>query len=112
MYGLNFVSFPTLNDVQNLAVTETECESVTLQNAELVRELQMYKSAAVPLETKPRTMVTRVSRPPLVALNQSARPPPPPPACFTLSTMVLVALLVASIGFTAMRFRAFDHARW
>ena len=33
-------------------------------------------------------------------------------ACFTLSTMVLVALLVASIGFTAMRFRAFDHARW
>jgi hypothetical protein len=33
-------------------------------------------------------------------------------ACFTLSTMVLVALLIASIGFTAMRFRAFDHARW
>lgn len=33
-------------------------------------------------------------------------------ACFTLSTMVLVALVVASIGFTAMRFRAFDHARW
>jgi hypothetical protein len=33
-------------------------------------------------------------------------------ACFTLSTMVLVALLVASLGFAAMRFRAFDHARW
>lgn len=33
-------------------------------------------------------------------------------ACFTLSTMVLVALLVAGIGFAAMRFRAFDHARW
>jgi hypothetical protein len=33
-------------------------------------------------------------------------------ACFTLSTMVLVALLIAGIGFTAMRFRAFDHARW
>ncbi len=33
-------------------------------------------------------------------------------ACFTLSTMVLVALLVASVGFAAMRFRAFDHARW
>lgn len=33
-------------------------------------------------------------------------------ACFTLSTMVLVALMLAGIGFTAMRFRAFDHARW
>ena len=33
-------------------------------------------------------------------------------ACFTLSTMALVALMLAGIGFTAMRFRAFDHARW
>jgi hypothetical protein len=33
-------------------------------------------------------------------------------ACFTLSTMVLVALMLAGVGFTAMRFRAFDHARW
>ena len=33
-------------------------------------------------------------------------------ACFTLSTMVLVALMLASLGFAAMRFRAFDHARW
>jgi hypothetical protein len=33
-------------------------------------------------------------------------------ACFTLSTMVLVALMLASIGFAAMRFRVFDHARW
>jgi len=33
-------------------------------------------------------------------------------ACFTLSTMVLVALMLAALGFAAMRFRAFDHARW
>jgi len=33
-------------------------------------------------------------------------------ACFTLSTMVLVALMLASVGFAAMRFRVFDHARW
>lgn len=32
-------------------------------------------------------------------------------ACFTLSTVVLVALMVAGIGFAAMRWRAFDHAR-
>ncbi|MGE0797458.1 MAG: hypothetical protein AB7G13_23085 [Lautropia sp.] len=33
-------------------------------------------------------------------------------ACFTLSTIVLVALLVAGVGFAAMRLRAFDHGRW
>lgn len=33
-------------------------------------------------------------------------------ACFTLSTVVLVALLLASIGFTAMRLRLFEHSRW
>ncbi|KAF7376077.1 hypothetical protein MSAN_00022500 [Mycena sanguinolenta] len=57
-----------------LVATETECESVTSQNAELVRELQMYKSTSVPSENKPRTLVTRVSRPPLVALNLTTAP--------------------------------------
>jgi hypothetical protein len=33
-------------------------------------------------------------------------------ACFTLSTIVLVALMVAALGFAAMRLRRFDHARW
>ena len=33
-------------------------------------------------------------------------------ACFTLSTVVLVALLIAGIGFAAMRWRAFDHGRF
>jgi hypothetical protein len=33
-------------------------------------------------------------------------------ACFTLSTVVLIALMLAGIGFAAMRLRAFDHARW
>jgi hypothetical protein len=33
-------------------------------------------------------------------------------ACFTLSTVVLVALMLAAIGFTAMRLRLFDHSRW
>ena len=33
-------------------------------------------------------------------------------ACFTLSTVVLIALMLAGIGFAAMRLRVFDHARW
>ncbi|KAJ6499380.1 hypothetical protein C8R45DRAFT_821070 [Mycena sanguinolenta] len=57
-----------------LVATETECESVASQNAELVRELQMYKPTSVPSENKPRTAVTRVSRPPLVAFNSSTTP--------------------------------------
>ncbi|KAJ7262257.1 hypothetical protein B0H12DRAFT_322600 [Mycena haematopus] len=54
-----------------LAAAETDCESVALQNADLFRELQLYKPVSVPLENKPRTLVTRISRPPLVALNSS-----------------------------------------
>src|SRR5690606_38774672 len=46
------------------------------------------------------------------ASDAMASPPLIAGACFTLSTMVLVALMIAGIGFTAMRFRAFDHARW
>ena len=33
-------------------------------------------------------------------------------ALFTLATMVLVALMLAGLGFAAMRLRAFDHERW
>ncbi|KAJ6593823.1 hypothetical protein B0H19DRAFT_1092162 [Mycena capillaripes] len=54
-----------------LAVAVVECESVTSHNTELIRELEIYKSASVPLENKPRTIVTRISRPPLTVLNQS-----------------------------------------
>ncbi|KAJ7096402.1 hypothetical protein C8R44DRAFT_889709 [Mycena epipterygia] len=54
-----------------LAVNVLECESITVHNAELIRELEMYKSASVPMENKPRTLVTRVYRPPLSALNHT-----------------------------------------
>ncbi|KAJ7188351.1 hypothetical protein C8R46DRAFT_877187 [Mycena filopes] len=57
-----------------LAVAVVECDTATAQNAELVRELDIYKSASVPLENKPRTVVTRISRPPLSTLNQSTPP--------------------------------------
>ncbi|KAJ7925221.1 hypothetical protein B0H13DRAFT_2654390 [Mycena leptocephala] len=57
-----------------LAVSVVEYESVTSHNAELIRELEMYKSASVPVENKPRTIVTRISRPPLSTLNQATLP--------------------------------------
>ncbi|KAJ7045434.1 hypothetical protein C8F04DRAFT_1064761 [Mycena alexandri] len=57
-----------------LAVTVVECETAAAHNVELVRELEMYKSASVPLENKPRTVVTRISRPPLSNFNYSTPP--------------------------------------
>lgn len=56
---------------QKFTVSAVELESMTARNAELIRELEMYKSASVPLDDKPRTIVTRISRPPLSVLNQS-----------------------------------------
>ncbi|KAJ7783052.1 hypothetical protein B0H16DRAFT_1658450 [Mycena metata] len=57
-----------------LAVTVVECETAAAHNVELLRELEMYKSASVPLESKPRTLVTRISRPPLSNLNHTTPP--------------------------------------
>ncbi|KAJ7703281.1 hypothetical protein B0H17DRAFT_1194478 [Mycena rosella] len=59
-----------------LAITEAECESVAAHNVELLRELEMYKSASVPMQNKPRTIVTRISRPPLASLNHSTATAP------------------------------------
>ncbi|KAJ7680245.1 hypothetical protein DFH06DRAFT_1076820 [Mycena polygramma] len=54
-----------------LAVVMIEHESITSHNAELTRELDIYKSTSVLSENKPRTAITRISRPPLSVLNQS-----------------------------------------
>ncbi|KAK7057279.1 hypothetical protein R3P38DRAFT_2840380 [Favolaschia claudopus] len=55
-----------------LAVTESEYDLVAAQNVEFIRELEVYKSASVPLDSKPRTNITRVGRPPLAPLNHIA----------------------------------------
>ncbi|KAJ7209499.1 hypothetical protein GGX14DRAFT_520769 [Mycena pura] len=55
-----------------LALTVVDLESARSQNAEFVRELEVYKS--VPSDDKSRTVVTRILRPPLSALNQSTPP--------------------------------------
>ncbi|KAJ7594855.1 hypothetical protein C8J56DRAFT_927788 [Mycena floridula] len=46
-------------------------ENAVVQNDDLQRELEMYKSVMVPMENKPRTHITRVKRQPLVNVNQS-----------------------------------------
>ncbi len=50
-------------------MTTKDKEAVEAENDELRRELELYKSVAVPAEVKPRTFVTRVSRTPLANHN-------------------------------------------
>lgn len=56
---------------QKLVTAVREHETALSQNDELVHELDMYKSVMVPVESKSRTNITRVVRPPLGNLNQS-----------------------------------------
>ncbi|KAF8972978.1 hypothetical protein BDZ97DRAFT_1912579 [Flammula alnicola] len=48
-----------------------EQENVAAQNDELQHELDMYTSVRVPLDSKPRTNITRIGRAPLVNLAHS-----------------------------------------
>jgi hypothetical protein len=55
---------------QKIAQLAREHENASAQNNELQNELDMYKSVRVPLESKPKTNLTRIGRP-LVNLAQS-----------------------------------------
>ena len=48
-----------------------EQENVVAENGDLQQELEMYKSVMVPVEHRPRTNITRVTRAPFVNLTQS-----------------------------------------
>lgn len=54
---------------QKIAEVTREQESLKIHNGELEHELYTYKS--VRLDDKPRTNITRITRPPLVNLTQS-----------------------------------------
>ncbi|KAJ3756261.1 hypothetical protein EV360DRAFT_95794 [Lentinula raphanica] len=53
-----------------LLASTRENEAITNYNQNLHKELEMYKSVAVPYELKPGTKFTRMTRPPLVHLNR------------------------------------------
>ncbi|KAJ3713303.1 hypothetical protein C8R42DRAFT_294117 [Lentinula raphanica] len=55
-----------------LLASTRENEAITNHNQNLHKELEMYKSVAVPYELKPGTKFTRMTRPPLVNLNRDA----------------------------------------
>ena len=54
---------------KRIAEMAREQESLATQNGDLEHELHMYKSVRV--DSKPRTNITRVARPPLVNLTHS-----------------------------------------
>ncbi|KAF5370770.1 hypothetical protein D9758_001834 [Tetrapyrgos nigripes] len=57
---------------QKLTASTRSLEAVTDLNNELQQELDTYKSVMVPPENKPKTNMTRVTRPPLLNLNQGS----------------------------------------
>lgn len=59
---------------QTLLLTTRDKETVISENDELRHELELYKSVGVPVDFKPRTTVTRVTRAPLVSQNLNALP--------------------------------------
>lgn len=56
---------------QQIGLLVNEQENAAAQREALEHELDMYKSVQVPLESKPRTHITRVGRAPLVSLAAS-----------------------------------------
>jgi hypothetical protein len=48
-----------------------ERETIVTENGDLQHELDMYKSVVVPIEHRPRTNITRVTRAPFANLTQS-----------------------------------------
>ncbi|KAH7921391.1 hypothetical protein BV22DRAFT_1038704 [Leucogyrophana mollusca] len=64
---------------QKLLVCTRERDTVTAANDDLRQELGMYTSAMIPIDSKPRTGLTRITRPPLGSQNlnvtSQTRPP-------------------------------------
>lgn len=56
-------------------------DAISAANEDLQHEIMMYKSVAVPEDSKPRTNLTRLTRPPLTtqSLNTMAATTIPPP---------------------------------
>lgn len=59
--------------VQKLLVCTRERDTLIASNNDLCREIELYKSSVVPIESKPRSQFIRVSRPPLTNQSLNAR---------------------------------------
>ncbi|KAF8554176.1 hypothetical protein OG21DRAFT_1121424 [Imleria badia] len=58
---------------QRLLVCTRERDTLVASNDDLRHEIELYKSSVVPLESKPRSLFIRVSRPPLTNQSLNAR---------------------------------------
>ncbi|KAF8444575.1 hypothetical protein L210DRAFT_3394019, partial [Boletus edulis BED1] len=58
---------------QKLLVCVRECDTLAASNEDLRHEIDVYKSSVVPIDSKPRSLFIRVSRPPLANQSLNAR---------------------------------------
>ncbi|KAG1858176.1 hypothetical protein F4604DRAFT_1659264 [Suillus subluteus] len=66
---------------QKLLVCTRDRDAISAANEDLLHEIMMYKSVAVPEDNKPRTNLTRVTRPPLMSQSISIVAATPIPPC-------------------------------
>lgn len=63
----------TFDCIQKLLACTRERDTVAASNDELRHEIELYKSSAVAIDSKPRSLFIRVSRPPLTNQSLNAR---------------------------------------
>jgi DNA repair exonuclease SbcCD ATPase subunit len=78
---------------QKLLACTRDRDAISAANEDLLHEIMMYKSVAVPEDNKPRTNLTRVTRPPLTSQSINIVAVSPVPPCASPDALVKATVL-------------------
>lgn len=78
---------------QKLLVCIRDRDTISAANEDLLHEIMMYKSVAVPGDSKPRTNLTRVTRPPLMSQSMNVVATTSIPPCVASDALITATVL-------------------
>ncbi|KAG2146017.1 uncharacterized protein EDB93DRAFT_497784 [Suillus bovinus] len=78
---------------QKLLVCTRDRDAISAANEDLLHEIMMYKSVAVPGDSKPRTNLTRVTRPPLTSQSMNIVAATSAPPCAASDALIKATVL-------------------
>ncbi|KAG1808221.1 uncharacterized protein BJ212DRAFT_1449095 [Suillus subaureus] len=78
---------------QKLLVCTRDRDAISAVNEDLLHEIMMYKSVAIPEDNKPRTNLTRVTRPPLTSQSINIVAVTPIPPCVSSDALIKATVL-------------------
>ncbi|KAG1723803.1 hypothetical protein EDB19DRAFT_1951638 [Suillus lakei] len=78
---------------QKLLMCARDRDAVSVANGDLRHEIMMYKSVVVPEDSKPRTNLTRVTRPPLTSQSMNIVAATSIPPCGTSDALIRATVL-------------------